>query len=92
MGNNLVAWESPSGYDGADTESLLNRTDMATYTYRNLIVTVTQNAKTKADISTTKKAVKVCAKFIRQILWKIMFEHSIKMVYTGFVYKYNNRR
>ncbi|AJS60222.1 hypothetical protein [Paenibacillus sp. IHBB 10380] len=57
MGNNLVAWEIPTGYDGADTE-LLNRTDMATYTYRNLIVTVTQNAKTKANNGTTKKAVK----------------------------------
>ncbi|MEK4472705.1 hypothetical protein NSQ91_05775 [Paenibacillus sp. FSL R7-0048] len=57
MGNNLVAWEVPTGYDQADSE-LLNRTDMATYTYRNLIVTVTQNAKTKANLSVTKNAVK----------------------------------
>ncbi|MNO38529.1 hypothetical protein D3C76_286320 [compost metagenome] len=57
MGNNLVAWEIPTGYDGADPE-LLSRTDMATYTYRNLIFTVTQNAKTKANNSITKEAVK----------------------------------
>ncbi|WP_178024370.1 hypothetical protein [uncultured Paenibacillus sp.] len=57
MGNNLVSWEFPSGDDGADIE-LSNRNDMATYTYKNLIVTVTQNAKTKADNRTTKNAVK----------------------------------
>ncbi|GLI07616.1 hypothetical protein [Paenibacillus tyrfis] len=57
MGNNLVAWDSTSGYDGADRE-LLDRTDMATYTYKNLIVTVTQNAKTTAKTATTKEAVK----------------------------------
>ncbi|MCP3772018.1 hypothetical protein NLX71_01615 [Paenibacillus sp. MZ04-78.2] len=57
MGKNLVAWESTSGYGGADPE-LLDRTDMATYTYRNLIVTVTQNARTKAKTTITKEAVK----------------------------------
>ncbi|WP_059050328.1 hypothetical protein [Paenibacillus senegalimassiliensis] len=63
MGNNLVAWEIPVGYENADAE-LLNRTDMATYTYRNLIVTITQNAKTKADNKTTKEVVKSVLKIL----------------------------
>lgn len=57
MGNNLVSWEIPSGHAHANPE-LLNRTDMATYTYRNLIITVTQNTKKNAELDTTKEAVR----------------------------------
>jgi hypothetical protein len=57
MGNNLVSWEVPSGHAGVDQE-LISRTDMATYTYRNLIITVTQNSKTNAEFDQTKEAVR----------------------------------
>ncbi|PZD96548.1 hypothetical protein DNH61_07025 [Paenibacillus sambharensis] len=57
MGNQLVSWEVPSGHEGVDQE-LVNKTDMATYTYRNLIITVTQNSKTQAELDLTKEAVR----------------------------------
>jgi hypothetical protein len=63
MGKNLVAWDIPAGDNDAD-QKLINQIQMATYTYRNLIVTITQNSKTNTDLDGTKEAARSVLKIL----------------------------
>lgn len=57
MGKALVSRQNATFYSET-TDELSNKTDLATYTYNNLIITILQNAKEKADNEITKSAMR----------------------------------
>ncbi|WP_419871427.1 hypothetical protein [Candidatus Pristimantibacillus sp. PTI5] len=57
MGKELVSWDIPTGYDNT-SEELSDNTDLATLTYRNLVITVMQNTSKKTNLDITKSAIR----------------------------------
>lgn len=57
IGNDLVDWSSSRGYSGIN-ESLAKKTDLATLSYKNLILTILQTSEVEAAMEDSKTAVR----------------------------------
>ncbi|HEY2492581.1 MAG TPA: hypothetical protein VGI33_06705 [Paenibacillus sp.] len=66
MGNDLVSWDISSGYENT-SKQLSNNTDLATLTYKNIIITILQNAKDHTELEITKGAIRSVIKSLKNL-------------------------
>lgn len=57
IGNDLVDWSSARGYAGTN-ETLAQKTELSTLTYKNLILTILQTSEEEADMEASKAAIR----------------------------------
>ncbi|AJS58048.1 hypothetical protein [Paenibacillus sp. IHBB 10380] len=66
IGNELVSWNLSSGYESTSKE-LSNNIDLATLTYKNIIITILQNAKDRTELEITKGAIRSVIKSLKNL-------------------------